>query len=56
MNDFSEVVSLLKSINNELMWHKSGATAHKILKELEKINENLINVEDRLRDIERSLD
>lgn len=56
VSDISEAVSLLKSIDKELSWWKSGTTAEKILQELKKINDNLSNVEDRLRDIERSLD
>ena len=56
MDDISDVVTVLKSIENELSWWKSGTTADKILAELKKINDNLNNVEGRLQDIERNLD
>jgi hypothetical protein len=56
MNDLSDVVSVLNSIEKELAWWKDGTTAAKILSELEKINSNLSDLDSRLRDIERSLD
>ena len=55
MSDLSSVVLVLEGIYKELSWWEKSSSAAKMLKELERVNLNLEQMDRRLKDIESEL-
>ena len=51
--DLDDVVFELKSISEELAWHKEGSAAKMILDELVKIKSNLLDIEYEIKQLKR---